>query len=77
VRAIAKPGSLEGVRCEMAWVDVAGRPYAAGIMTAYLGREEEGEAVIQALSAAIFSTFDRLARSSEHGRVISERDTRR
>jgi beta-lactamase class A len=77
VRAIAKPGSLEGVRCEMAWVDVSGRPYAAGIMTAYLAREEDGERAIQALSASIFSTFDRLARASEHGRVISERDTRR
>jgi beta-lactamase class A len=77
VRAIAKPGSLEGVRCEMAWVDVPGRPYAAAIMTAYLAREEDGDAAIQSLSAAIFSTFDRLARSSEHGRVISERDARR
>jgi beta-lactamase class A len=77
VRAIAKPGSLEGVRCEMAWVDVPGRPYAAAIMTAYLAREEDGESTIQALSAAIFSTFDRLARASEHGRVISERDARR
>ena len=31
-----KPGALEGVRCETAWVDVPGRPYAAAIMTAYL-----------------------------------------
>jgi beta-lactamase class A len=77
VRAIAKPGSLEGVRCEMAWVDVPGRPYAAAIMTSYLARETDGEDAIAALSAAIFSTFDRLARSSEHGRVISERDARR
>jgi beta-lactamase class A len=77
VRAVAKPGSLEGVRCEMAWVDVPGRPYAAGIMTAYLAREEDGEEAIQALSAALYSTFDRLARASEFGRVISERDTRR
>jgi beta-lactamase class A len=77
VRAIAKPGSLEGVRCEMAWVDVPGRPYAAAIMTAYLAREEDGDTAIQSLSAAVYSTFDRLARSSEHGRVISERDARR
>jgi len=75
VRAISKPGSLEGVRCEMAWVDVPGRPYLAAIMTAYLKRESDGEAAIQELSAAIYSTFDRLARSSEYGRIISERDT--
>jgi beta-lactamase class A len=75
VRAISKPGSLEGVRCEMAWVDVPGRPYTAAIMTAYLKREADGEAAIADLSAAIYSTFDRLARSSDYGRIISERDT--
>jgi beta-lactamase class A len=77
VRAISKPGSLEGVRCEMAWVEVPGRPYLAAIMTGYLEREADGEALIQELSAAIYSTFDRLARSSDHGRVISERDARK
>ena len=75
VRAISKPGELEGVRCEMAWVDVPGRPYTAAIMTAYLKREPDAEAAIAELSAAIYSTFDRLARSSEYGRIISERDT--
>ena len=75
VRAISKPGELEGVRCETAWVDVPGRPYAAAIMTAYLEREADGEDAIQELSAAIYSIFDRLARSSELGRVVSERDS--
>jgi hypothetical protein len=75
VRAISKPGSLEGVRCEMAWVDVPGRSYTAAIMTAYLKRELDGEAAIEELSAAVYSTFDRLARSSDYGRIISERDT--
>lgn len=77
VRAISKPGSLEGVRCEMAWVDVTGRPYTAAIMTAYLKSETDGDAAIAELSAAVYSTFDRLARASEHGRIISERDTGR
>jgi beta-lactamase class A len=75
VRALTKPGELEGVRCEAAWVDVPGRPYAAAIMTSYLRREADGEDAIRELSAAIYSTFDRLARSSELGRVVSERDT--
>jgi beta-lactamase class A len=75
VRAISKPGELEGVRCEMAWVDVPGRPYTAAIMTAYLKREADGDAAIEELSAAIYSTFDRLARASDYGRIISERDT--
>jgi beta-lactamase class A len=77
VRAVSKPGALEGVRCEAAWVDVPGRPYTAAIMTAYLRRESDGEAAIAELSAAIFDTFDRLARASEHGRIISDRVTAR
>jgi beta-lactamase class A len=75
VRAVSKPGALEGVRCEAAWVDVPGRAYTAAIMTSYLRREADGEAVIADLSAAIYGTFDRLARSSEYGRIISDRVT--
>jgi beta-lactamase class A len=75
VRAVSKPGALEGVRCEAAWVDVPRRPYTAAIMTAYLRREADGEAVIAELSTAIYETFDRLARASEHGRIISDRVT--
>ena len=63
------------MRCEAAWVDVPGRPYSAAIMTAYLRREADGEAAIAELSAAIYDTFDRLARSSEYGRIISDRVT--
>ncbi len=70
VRAIGKPGSLEGVRCEAAWVDVPGRPYTAAVMTAYLGSEADAESAITEISAAIYSTFDRLARGSADGRLI-------
>jgi beta-lactamase class A len=75
VKAISKPGALEGVRCEAAWVGLPGRPYSAAIMTAYLRREADGEATIAELSAAIYATFDRLARSSEYGRIVSQRVT--
>jgi beta-lactamase class A len=68
-----KPGSLEGVRCVTAYVDVPGRPYSIAIMTAYLKRDADGEEAIRRISAAAFETFDRLARSSDLGRVISER----
>jgi beta-lactamase class A len=70
VRAVSKPGSLEGVRCEAAWVEIPGRPYSAAIMTTYLGSEADAEAAITEISAAVYATFDRLARSSEHGRLI-------
>jgi beta-lactamase class A len=72
-RAVSKAGTLEGVRCETAWVDLPGRPYAAAVMTTYLRHDADGEGAIREVSAAIFETFDRLARSSEYGRVISER----
>jgi beta-lactamase class A len=73
LRVADKPGDLEGVRCVTAVVDLPGRPYAAAIMTTYLRRDEDGEAAIREISAAIYETFDRLARASEHGRIISER----
>jgi beta-lactamase class A len=68
-----KPGELEGVRCVTAVVDVPGRPYAVSIMTAYLRRDTDGETAIRDLSLAVYETFDRLARSSDLGRIISER----
>ncbi len=70
LRAVSKPGELEGVRCEAAWVDVPGRPYSAAVMTAYDASEPDAERVITEISAAIYSTFDRLARASEDGRLI-------
>jgi len=68
-----KPGSLEGVRCVTAVVDLPGRPYAVSIMTTYLRRDADGEAAIKELSAALYDTFDRLARASDLGRIISEK----
>jgi hypothetical protein len=41
-------------------------------MTTYLKRERDGEAAISEISAATYHVFDRLARASEYGRVISE-----
>ena len=68
-----KDGELEAVRVAAALVDLPNRPYAVTIMTTYLRRDADGEAAIREISAALFSTFDRLARSSDLGRIISER----
>jgi beta-lactamase class A len=68
-----KPGSLEAVRCVTAVVDLPGRPYSVSIMTTYLRRDADGEAAIREISAALYEAFDRLARSSDLGRVISEK----
>jgi len=71
VHVADKPGSLEAVRCVCAAVDLPGRPYVAAIMTTYLRRDEDGEVAIREISQALYETFNRLARSSPYGRVIS------
>ena len=68
-----KDGELEAVRSAAAVVDLPGRPYSVAIMTTYLRRDADGDAFIRDVSAALFETFDRLARSSDLGRIISER----
>jgi beta-lactamase class A len=73
VIVLDKDGELEAVRVAAAVVDLPGRPYSATIMTTYLRRDADGEAAIREISAALFETFDRLARSSDLGRIISER----
>ena len=64
----SKTGSLDGVRTEAAVVAVDGRPFSMAVMTTYLGQEDEGGRVIREMTAAAYSHFDRLARSTAYGR---------
>jgi beta-lactamase class A len=66
-----KPGELEGVRNDSGVIFVDKRPYILCVMTAYLHRERDGEEAISSISLATWRMFDRLARASEYGRVIS------
>jgi len=66
-----KPGSLEGVRNDSGVIFVDKRPYILCVMTTYLRRERDGEDAIGSISLAAWRMFDRLARASEYGRVIS------
>lgn len=66
-----KPGELEGVRNDSGVVLVENRPYVICVMTTYLHRERDGEEAIANISAAAYRMFDRLARASEYGRVVS------
>ncbi len=66
-----KPGELEGVRNDSGVVFVENRPYVICVMTTYLRRERDGEEAIAKISAAAYRMFDRLARASEYGRVVS------
>ena len=71
VTVLDKDGELEAVRAAAAVVDLPGRPYSVAIMTTYLRRNADGDALTREVSAALFETFDRLARSSDLGRIIN------
>ncbi|MGH9503868.1 MAG: serine hydrolase [Terriglobales bacterium] len=66
-----KPGELEGVRNDSGVVFVENGPYVISVMTTYLHRERDGEDAIARISATAYRMFDRLARASEYGRVVS------
>ncbi len=66
-----KPGALEGVRIDSGVIFVEKRPYVLSVMTTYLRRERDGEEAISNISLAAWRMFDRIARASEYGRVIS------
>ena len=71
LRIADKPGALEGVRNDSGVIFVDKRPYVLCVMTTYLHRERDGEEAISNISLAAWRMFDRLARASEFGRVIS------
>lgn len=71
LRIANKPGSLQGVRNDSGIVFLDRRPYVICVMTTYLANERAGEEAISEISADAYTMFDRLARSSEYGRVIS------
>jgi len=66
-----KPGALEGVRNDSGVIFVEKRPYILCVMTTYLHRERDGEESISKISLEAWRMFDRMARASEYGRVIS------
>jgi beta-lactamase class A len=70
-----KPGALEGVRNDSGVIFVEKRPYILCVMTTYLHRERDGEEAISKISLAAWRMFDRIARASEYGRVISPGNT--
>jgi beta-lactamase class A len=71
VAAANKPGELEAVRNDSGIVLLKGRPYILCVMTTYLRDEKDGAAAIRKISALTYSYFDRRARASEYGRVVS------
>jgi beta-lactamase class A len=75
LRVADKTGELEGVRNDCGIVFVPNRPYILCVMTTYLSRERAGQEAISRISAAAYRMFDRMARASEYGRVVSPKDS--
>lgn len=65
----SKPGGLDGVRTEVAFVDLKERPYMIAVMTSFLADETEGERTITAMSREAYRYFHRLARAGREGRL--------
>ena len=70
-----KPGELAGVRNDLGIVFVPNRPFVIVVMTAYLARERDGDDAIAKIAGAAYEYFDRVARSSIYGRIVSERNS--
>jgi beta-lactamase class A len=69
--AANKPGELEAVRNDSGIILIKNRPYVLCVMTAYLKDEKDGSAAIRKITSLTYSYFDRVARASEYGRVVS------
>src|SRR5580704_14972086 len=63
-----------GVRNDVGIVFVPNRPFVIVVMTAYLKRESDGDDAIAKIAGAAYEYFDRLARASPYGRIVSERN---
>lgn len=70
VPVAAKPGGLDGVRTEVAWVELKGRPYLLCVMTSFLADASAGDKAITDISRAAYQYFDRLARAGVEGRLL-------
>lgn len=73
VAVAEKPGELEAVRCDSGLILLPGRPYVLSVMTTYLKRDADGNPAIARISRIVYEHVARLARSSEIGRVVSDK----
>jgi beta-lactamase class A len=65
-----KTGGLEAVAADAGIVYLPDRPYVFVATTTFLESNADGEAAIRAASEAVYDYFNRIAKSSEFGRII-------
>jgi beta-lactamase class A len=66
----SKPGGLDGVSVDAAFVDLPGRPYVVVGMTSWLAKGSEGDAALEQLARDVHGYFVRLAQGGRYGRMI-------
>ena len=71
VPVATKPGGLDGVRSEVTWVDLKGRPYLLCAMTSFLADDQAGEKALTDISRTAYQYFARLSRAGVEGRLLS------
>lgn len=64
VEVASKPGDVPGARSEIAIVYLKGRPFALGVMSAFL---RDGIDPVPEAASIIYDHFDRLAKSNRYG----------
>lgn len=67
VEVAAKPGELDGVRCEVGIVFLKGRPFILSVMSAFLSR---GENPVGPVAREVYDLFARLAQANQYGRQL-------
>lgn len=65
-----KTGALDGVAADAGIIYLADRPYVFVATTTYLNSNAAGSAAIRAASQTVFEYFNRIAKSSDYGRII-------
>jgi beta-lactamase class A len=68
IEVAAKPGDLDGVRCEVGLVLLSGRPFIVNAMSTYL---DEGANPVGDVTKIVFEYFRKVARSNEVGRRLN------
>jgi beta-lactamase class A len=63
----AKPGEIDGVRCESGVVFLPNRPFVLSVMAVYLADRRNP---VPEVAAIVFEHFDKLARSNRYGHRV-------
>lgn len=70
VPVASKPGGLDGVAVDAAFVALPGRPYVIVGATSWLAKASDGDAALEALAREAYAYFDRIAHGGRYGRMI-------